>query len=260
MTATLPVRYNAVAAMRYGRGHIDPPGANRWESATSGHPVVLVHGLGIDVATSWYTLSPLLANSGFAVFALDYGRYGHGVVTARQHGKRGAPGVGDLLECAHELTEFIDRVIAATGAKTVSLVGHSVGALVAQYYIKRCGGDVKVDRLVGLAPTMHGSTINGLLRAPRLQRWAVRLVGENMSQQSAGSAFIDELYTDGDTVPGIEYTVISPRWDAFTTPVSSQRSTGPSVTNVRLRGFTEHVTLLYDRAALEHVSAALEPR
>ena len=257
---TLPVRHNALAAARYGLRHTDPPGANRWDGAAgagTGPPVVLLHGLGMDMATSWFTLSPLLSNAGHRVFALDYGRYGHGLLTRPRGSGEAVPGVGDLERCADELEAFVDAVLAATGAEKVALVGHSVGALLAQYYLKRRGGHAKVGSLVGLAPTVHGTSANGLLRAPRLQRLGTRLVGENILQQAPGSAFLRELYTDGDTVDGVEYTMISPRWDTFTTPISGQRLDGPEVANIRLRGYAEHVLILYSRAALGHVVTAL---
>ncbi|MGW4636834.1 esterase/lipase family protein [Nocardia sp. NPDC004415] len=254
----LPVRYNALAAIRYGRNHVDPPGANRWDIESSGSPVILLHGLGIDMATSWYALSPLLTNLGYDVFALDYGRYGHGMITRPRGTGKVVPGVGDLERCAEELDQFVDEVLATTGAAKVALVGHSVGGLLAQYFLKRRGGDTKVSHFVGLAPTVHGLTFNGLLRAPRLQRIGARLVGENILQQAAGSKFIEHLYTDGETVDGVEYTMISPHWDMITTPIRAQRLEGPATNNIRLRNYVDHVLIVYNKTALEHVVAALD--
>ncbi len=257
---TLPVRYNALAAVKYGRRQVDPPGANQWDTASSGTPVVLLHGLGADMATNWFTLSPLLVNAGFRVFALDYGQYGHGLATRPRRGGKIMSGVGEVERCADELEEFIDKVLAETGAAKVALVGHSLGGLLAQYYIKRRGGGAKISHFVGLAPTVHGTTFNGVLRIRRFRTIGARLLGENILQQAAGSTFLDDLYVDGDTVAGVDYTMISPHWDIVTTPVGAQRLNGPATTNIRLRNYVDHVLIAFNRTALAHVVQALGDR
>jgi pimeloyl-ACP methyl ester carboxylesterase len=203
------------------------------------------------MAANWFTLSPLLANEGFSVFALDYGCYGHGVLTRR------SCGVGDAAASAAELDAFVDRVLAATRAQQVDLVGHSFGALLGQYYVKRVGIG-KVGHIVGLGPTWNGTTFNGVLRVPAFRRASAWLMGENILQQAAGSPFLRELYADGPTAPGVRYTTISPHWDEFTTPVKAQAIQAPGVTNIRLTNFTEHLLLAFNRRALSHVVRALE--
>src|SRR4051812_32260308 len=53
-----------------------PPGSNDWTCRpTIAHPqpVILVHGLFANMTDNWQTMSPLLANNGYCVFALTYG-------------------------------------------------------------------------------------------------------------------------------------------------------------------------------------------
>ena len=117
--------------------------------------MILVHGTFADMADSWQALSPLLFDNGYCVFALNYGSY-------EGSGSIGIDAVGPIAHSAEELSAFVDRVLAATGAKKVDLVGHSQGGMMPRYYLRFLGGAAKVKALVGLAPSNHGTTLEGL--------------------------------------------------------------------------------------------------
>ncbi|MEJ7704914.1 MAG: alpha/beta fold hydrolase [Geodermatophilaceae bacterium] len=123
-----------------------PPGANDFSctpDAAHPYPVVLVHGTFADAYGSWLSLSPQLAAEGYCVFALDYGR--NATIA--------------IERSAGQLADFVDRVLEATGAAKVSLVGHSQGGLMPRYYLRFLGGAALVDELIGLAPSNHGTTV-----------------------------------------------------------------------------------------------------
>ncbi|OEV22738.1 lipase, partial [Streptomyces nanshensis] len=44
----------------------------------------------------------------------------------------------------------------------VDIVGHSQGGMMPRYYLKFLGGAPKVNALVGIAPSNHGTTLSGL--------------------------------------------------------------------------------------------------
>src|ERR1700729_1473224 len=110
--APLPVVYNGLLGYAHANPTASPPGANDWSckpSAAHPRPVILVHGTFADMSDSWQALSPLLRNNGYCVFALNYRSYdGSGSV--------GVDATGDIAASAQQLSTFVDRVLAATGA------------------------------------------------------------------------------------------------------------------------------------------------
>ena len=58
----------------------------------------------------------------------------------------------------------VDRVLAATHARQVDVVGHSQGGMMPRYYIEFLGGAAKVHVLVGLAASNQGTTLNGFVK------------------------------------------------------------------------------------------------
>ncbi len=64
------------------------------------------------------------------------------------------------------------------------MVGHSQGGMMPRYYLKFLGGASKVDDLVGLAPSNHG-TSNPLLLTPGLN-----YLCPSCLQQKTGSTFL----------------------------------------------------------------------
>jgi triacylglycerol esterase/lipase EstA (alpha/beta hydrolase family) len=57
---------------------------------------------------------------------------------------------------ADQVAAKIDAVLAATGAAQVTVVGHSMGGLVARAYLAKHGG-AKVRRVVTIGTPHHGS-------------------------------------------------------------------------------------------------------
>jgi hypothetical protein len=136
-----------------------------------------------------------------------------------------------------------------------------------RYYIKFLGGAALVHTLVGLAPSNHGTTVNGLFNLAKAFPGASRLVGSACpacGEQEHGSAFLRQLGAGGDTVVGVRYTVIQSRNDEVVTPYTSAFLSGPGVTNVTLqrqcrRDHGEHLSMPYDHIADADVLSALDP-
>ncbi len=261
---TLPVEYNGIAGYAHANPTATPPGANNFScrpSRAHPQPVILVHGTFADMADSWQALSPLLFDNGYCVFALNYGSY-------EGSGSIGIDAVGPIAHSAEELSAFVDRVLAATGAKKVDLVGHSQGGMMPRYYLRFLGGAAKVKALVGLAPSNHGTTLEGLFTLAGFFPGANEFTGTlcpACEQQKAGSAFIEALNAGKETVPGVAYTNIESDNDEVVTPYQSAFLSGRKVTNILLQDQCaldqgEHLSMPYDHIADADVLNALDPK
>ena len=251
-----PVVYNFPAAIAIGDTvRPTPLGSNDWTcrpSPTHPRPVVLVPALGGDIGSEWQAASPLLANHGYCVFAFDYKDKGH----------------AHLPAVAKDLASFIHKVLAATGASRVDIVGHSQGGMLPRYYLKFLGGAQKVRTLAAITPINHGTTLAGL--GPQLASSPVTsgLVASQCQaclDDVAGSPFMRRLNAGADTVPGVRYTVIGTRYEDVVTPYRSVFLKGPRVTNILLQhqcrtDFIDHPAANYDSIALHDVLNALDPR
>ena len=263
--SALPINYSFAAALAMGLASptVSPPGSNNFScrpSAAHPYPVVLVHGTIENMNDNWQAASPLLANNGYCVFAFNYG--GPSATSPTQ-------ATGDIPTSAGQLAAFIDKVLAATGAAKVDIVGHSQGGMMPRYYMKFLGGASKVHTLVGLSPSNHGTTINGLttlegLIGVPLGDLALGVACESCVQQEVGSAFMTRVNAGGDTVPGVNYTVIETTYDEVVTPYTSAFLTGPDVTNITVQNqcpldLSDHLQISYDPVALTDMLNALDP-
>ncbi|MEV5352793.1 alpha/beta fold hydrolase [Streptomyces sp. NPDC052693] len=228
-------------------------------SAAHPHPVILVHGTLGNSVDNWLGLAPYLEVRGYCVFSLDYGQL------------EGVPffhGLGPVEKSAAQLRDFVDRVLAATGATETDLVGHSQGGMMPRWYLRFLGGAAKVNALVGIAPSNHGTDLGGFTRLLPYFPGAADLLSKNtpaLADQVVGSDFLTKLNAGGDTVPGVRYTVIATRYDEVVTPWRTQYLSGPDVRNVLLQDLcpldlSEHVAVgLFDRIVFHEVANALDP-
>ncbi len=202
-------------------------------AAGASEPVVLVHGTFGD-STNWGYVEPQLRKAGYRTFKIDYGNRG----------------TGDIRESARQLADFVDGVLAQTGASKVDIVGHSQGGMMPRYYVKNLGGAGKVDDLIGLSPSNHGTELVGADGGTCVA----------CTQQAAGSQFLTELNA-GDETPGdVDYTAIQTRYDEVVTPYTSAFLDG--ATNVLLQDkcaadISEHLTIMVDQNAVQWIKNAL---
>lgn len=246
-----------------------PPGANDWSCRPDGahpQPVVLVHGLLANMEDNWDTMSPLLADNGFCVYAFTYGT---------DPGESYVGGLEPMEQSAHQLEAFVDRVLATTGASKVDLVGHSEGTVMPRYYMEFLGGAAKVDRYVMFTPIWHGTNVLGAATleglGTELDPSAIGLVNTlvgtacgSCPEFLTGSSFLRSLDAGGMALPGVTYTDIVTKYDELVIPYTSGILAAPNVTNITLQDqcptdFSEHLTVAFDPTAAQDMLNALDP-
>lgn len=264
-TKPLPVPYSFLPNAIFG-GIPDPqsnaPGTNDWSckpSAAHPRPVVLVHGTLGNRSTNWQTYGPLLKNNGYCVFSLTYGTAAD-VLPVSLFG-----GLGSMKASAQQLKTFVARVLTATGAKKVDLVGHSQGTLMPNYWLKFLGGAGKVGTYVSLAPLWKGtqlaSPLTLLTKAFGVKESDVPLCTA-CAEFATGSDFMTKMRAGGVAVPGVHYVNIMSRYDELVIPYTS--GSAPGMKNIVLQDrcqqdFTEHFEIAADKNATVLVLNALDP-
>ncbi|MCF8569150.1 lipase [Gordonia sp. HY002] len=266
----LPENYNFLSGISYELQHPGQslPGSNDFDCTPSPEhprPVVLVHGTGGAKATNWGPYPAMLANRGYCVFALTYG-----ALPGLPWPFTAIGGMGKIDVSAGQLDRFVDKVLEATGAETVDLVGHSQGTYMPTYYVKFLGGAQKVTKYVSLAPLWHGSGST----SPTTPLFMKLLGGRDMPICSgcggmmAGSPMNEKIWSGGSPyVKGIDYTNIMTRNDEVVVPYTSgyvKPRAGESVKNIVVQAtcstdHSEHVGIASSRRAAYFVLNALDP-
>ncbi|MEV6774047.1 alpha/beta fold hydrolase [Nocardia sp. NPDC051030] len=273
------------AAVAYGLANPDvaPQGANDWgckPDAAHPNPVVLVHGTWASAFSAYSYMSPEIAKAGYCVFTFNYGRAnvpGAGLVQPT------IGATGYIEDSAAQVAVFVDRVLATTGASQVNMIGHSQGGVVARQYLKFNGGadaanpgQNKVNKLVTYGATNHGTTLADLGKLLPFFQTAMGLnlaaptedlIGHAGIQQLIGSPVLTALNDGGDTMPGVEYTIVGDQYDEVSTPFTRTFLTaGPDATvhNVLLQDgcaadTSDHNSMLFSPRAVSLALNAFDP-
>ncbi|MAH85149.1 MAG: hypothetical protein CBB68_12955 [Rhodospirillaceae bacterium TMED8] len=102
--------------------------------------VILIHGAGMD-RTAWQLQTRNIAHRGIRVFAVDL----------PGHGRSDGPALENIVDMTDWIIQFMDTV----KIKSASLMGHSMGALIALDAGARHSDRVDKVILVGVAETMQ---------------------------------------------------------------------------------------------------------
>ncbi len=130
---------------------------------------------------------------------------------------------------AQALSDFIDKVLEATGATKVDIVAHSIGSLVARAAIKWYGCASKVRKLLMIATPNHGILgpspwsnwsqigIPGWMQAGENQEMDGGVLFYKTSAPNVKKTWT-EFLNEGDWAQGVEYVTISGNLDPYILP------------------------------------------
>jgi len=194
----------------------------------AGTPILLLHGL-VDNRSIFTVLRRALRRRGFGrVWTMNYHVLTH-----------------DVRAAAQRLAATVDAICEQTGYERIHVIGHSMGGIIARYYVQRMGGDARVHTLVTL-----GSPHGGTRAAHLLPRGVCR-------QLTPRSDVIAEL---AEPAPSCRTRFVS-FWsdlDALISPKASARVDHPdlSARNVFVRG-VGHMSLPIDSRVTREIAATL---
>jgi hypothetical protein len=193
-------------------------------------PVVLLHGF-VDNRSAFVLLRRTLA------------RGGHRRIESLNH----SPLTCDIRVAAELLGRHVEDLLARTGQDRVDVVGHSLGGLIARYYVQRLGGDLRVRTLVTLGTPHSGTRVAPLADAHPIVR-----------QMRPHSALLEELR---GPAPGCRTRFVS-FWsdlDRVMVPVETARIDHPDLRaeNVRVTGIG-HLALPVHPAVATRVRQVLD--
>ncbi|MEU9031518.1 alpha/beta fold hydrolase [Streptomyces sp. NPDC048383] len=158
-----------------------------------------------------------------------------------------SPFTRDLRVTARHLARRIEELCERSGQDRVDLVGHSLGGLVARYYVQRLGGDARVRTLVTLGTPHAGTRVAPFMDAHPLVR-----------QMRPESEVLTELRAPS---PGCRTRCVA-FWSEFDTlmaPTGTARIEHPDLdaTNVQVTGIG-HLALPVHPAVIAAVRRALD--
>ena len=194
----------------------------------AGTPILLVHGL-VDNRSVFTLLRRTLRRRGFGrVIPVNY-----------------SPFTQDVRTAAQGLARIVEQTCEETGYERVHVVGHSLGGVVARYYVQRMGGDARVHTLCTLG-SPHAGTYAAHLLPSRLVR-----------QLRPGSDLMTELDAPA---PGCRTRFVA-FWsdlDQLIVPQRAARIDHPDLAarNVLLRG-VGHMSLPIDGRVVHEIATLL---
>lgn len=194
----------------------------------AGTPILLVHGM-VDNRSIFTLLHRGLRRRGFhRVLTLNY-----------------SPLTRDVRLAATSLATRVEELCEETGFERIHLIGHSMGGLIARYYVQCLGGDARVHTLVTLG-TPHAGTR------------AASLVPHDLARQlRPGSDLVREL---AQATPGCRtrFLAVWSDLDALIVPKRHARVDHPDLDarNLLVRG-VGHMSLPINRRAVHEIGLTL---
>ena len=157
-------------------------------------PVLVVHGL-------W--------DSRLRIEPMTRGLHARGIERVHSFDLRPSDGRAPIAELARQIRAQADLLRRDPPAKQIDVVGFSMGALAARYYLQRCGGREHVRRFISIS-------------GPHAGTWtAYALPHAGIRQMRPGSALLRDLDADLAPFGDVEVHCIYTSLDLMILPATS---------------------------------------
>jgi len=139
----------------------------------------------------------------------------------------------------------VDEILQRTEATHVHLIGHSLGGLVARYYIQKLGGHEKVHTCITLGTPHRGTHA----------AWVGR--GKTARQLRPGSLLLRQLARSSRAMP-VRFISFYSNLDSLVLPASNAKITEPALRarNVLVKD-VGHLSLLISRPIIRAIAETL---
>jgi triacylglycerol esterase/lipase EstA (alpha/beta hydrolase family) len=108
-------------------------------------PVLLIYGF-LGTRRSFEVIERRLRRDGYCVFSINLG------------GMFDSFNTRGIDESAEKVRDKVERLYARYDMGPLAIIGHSKGGLIGRYYVKRLGGDKRVQTLITLGTPHNGSS------------------------------------------------------------------------------------------------------
>jgi len=194
-------------------------------------PVLLIHGFGHN-HSGWWVLRRHLQAAGFGtVETFDY-----------------SPVARDIPGTARRLADAVEGLRRRTGADKVHIVGHSLGGLLARWYVQELDGAASVDTVITLG-TPHEGT------------WAAWAAPGRTAAELRPGSWVVERLNRNPRADGVRWVAFYSNVDYLVQPPRSAMIRQPGLNAVNILAKDHgHVSLILSprvaRAVVEQLQAA----
>ena len=232
-------------SLRYLKGYVefDRNGnhvVRRTDFTNAARPVLLLYGF-MSTRRVLEVVEHRLRRDGFSVWSINLG----GLMNAFN-----TRGIDESAELVRDKVERMYERFPSMGP--LSIVGHSKGGLIASYYVKRLGGEKRVNNVVTLGTPFNGSSS---------AYWGILshgLVSRSIWQMTPMSPFIRRLKM-GPFPEGVKVTSVyskDDRVNSFPSCFLENPEEQSGIANVELRGVT-HREFVTNRSVYQVVRKEL---
>lgn len=193
-------------------------------SADKKQPILLVHGYMMRGWTLIYIKKRLQIDGWENVYTWSY-----------------IPHFKNIPYYAEQLKNKADEIIKETDQRKIVLIGHSMGGLLARYYIEHLKGKSYVERLITLGTPHHGTQLWSFILSP---------CGKEMRPESD---FLRKLKAIPDDIKTLS---IYSSFDELVLPYQSSKLKGKNILNKEFEGLG-HMRLIFSHKVYEEIRSFL---